>query len=111
MSRLASLAALVLAASLPLTAIADGKQKQFVVIAPHSAEQCLAALDGLVAEKKLEKWEFGCMDGDHTGYLVTHAASKDEALTSVPKEQRAQARAVQLNKFSAEQVKSFHQKN
>jgi hypothetical protein len=105
------LAAFALAASLPLTALADGKQKQFVVIAPHSPEQCLAALDSLVAEKKLDKWEFGCMDGDHTGYLVTHAASKDEALANVPAEHRARARAVQLNKFSAEQVKSFHQKN
>ena len=111
MNRLARLATLAaLCASLPFAASADGK-KQFVVIAPHTAESCLTALDSLVAEKKLEKWDFGCMDGDHTGYLVTHASTKEEALQSVPKDQRAQARAVQLNKFSAEQVKSFHKKN
>jgi hypothetical protein len=108
MNRIARRLTLLVAIALPLTALA-GEKKQYVVIAPHSAAECLSALDGMVAEKKLDKWDFGCMDGDHTGYLVTRAASKEEALANVPANQRANARVVELNKFTADQVKSFHQ--
>jgi len=94
---------------LPLTALAADK-KEYVVIAPHTADQCLTALDAMVADKKLDKWDFGCMDGDHTGYLVVKAASKEDALSNVPANQRSQAKAIELNKFTVAQVKSFHDK-
>jgi hypothetical protein len=108
MNRIARRLSLLLVVVLPLAALAAEK-KQYLVIAPHSPEECLSALDGLVEEKKLDKWDFGCMGGDHTGYLVTRAGSTEEALASVPANQRAKARVVELNKFSEAQVKSFHQ--
>jgi hypothetical protein len=50
------------------------------------------------------------MDGDHTGYRMTTADSKEAALATVPSSHRSKARAVELTKFTPEQVKSFHKK-
>jgi hypothetical protein len=89
------------------------EMSHFLLIVPHTAEQCLAALDAVVAEPnggaELAKWDWGCMAGDHTGYLLLSAATGEEALKSVPKAERAGAKAIKLNKFTAEQVKSFHE--
>ena len=82
----------------------------YLVSSPHTAEGCLAALDEFVASDKgaLDNWYWGCMDGDHTGYEIVQATSKDEALKVVPKSLRTEAKAVKLNKLTAEQVASFH---
>jgi len=82
----------------------------FLVSSPHTAEECLASLDEVAASSKgaLDKWYWGCMAGDHTGYEIVQASSKAEALMVVPENLRAKAKAVKLNKFSEEQVASFH---
>lgn len=86
---------------------------EFIVISPHTADQCLQALDATLAmpngEAELARWDWGCLSGDHTGYLIVHAASADEALKHVPEAMRAQAKAVKLNKFTPEQIKSAHE--
>jgi hypothetical protein len=83
------------------------------VISPHTQEQCLATLDAVNAMPKgkdeLAKWEWGCMGGDHTGYLMVSAGSAEEALKHVPEAERGDARAIALNKFTPEQIKSFHE--
>jgi hypothetical protein len=107
MNRIVRSVGMVLALTLSGLALA-GDKKQYVVIAPHEPQECLKALDEMVTEKKLEKWSFGCMDGDHTGYLVTGASSKEDALANVPSNLRSKARVVELNKFTPEQVKQFH---
>jgi hypothetical protein len=85
---------------------------KFLVISPHTAEQCLQALDDVQAmgSGMLAKWDFGCMDGDHTGYLVVSASSAEEALTKVPESARASAKAIKLHKFSAAELKAAHEK-
>jgi hypothetical protein len=108
MNRIASRFAVVLTLALSLAAFA-GEKKQYVIVSPHTADECVNALDEMAKEKKLEKWSWGCMDGDHSGYLVTSAESKEEALSNVPTNQRSKARVVELNKFTVAQVKSFHQ--
>jgi len=49
---------------------------QYMVIAPHTPEQCLKALDDVSTAGSLGKWNFGCMDNDHTGYLIVSAAAR-----------------------------------
>ena len=85
---------------------------RYLVISPHTESECMRTLGEVQAMSPgaLASWQFGCMDGDHTGYLVTKAANKDEALSNVPANQRAKARAIELTKFTADQVKSFHKK-
>jgi hypothetical protein len=84
----------------------------YLVISPHTPEQCLATLDAVSAEthgkEELAKWEWGCMSGDHTGYLMVAAASADDALKHVPELERGAARAIALNKFTPEQIAAFH---
>jgi hypothetical protein len=88
------------------------KGDRYLLIMPHTPEQCVAALDAMEAASPelLAKTDWGCMAGDHTGYLVVHAASQQAALNMVPANERAGAKAIKLNKFTPEQIKSFHKK-
>jgi len=85
-------------------------RQTYLVISPHTPEQCLAALDHLVAERQLSKFEFGCKHGDHTGYARVEAASPEEALAIVPASERANARAIPLDRFTPEQIRALHHK-
>ena len=85
---------------------------KYMVISPHTAEQCLQALEDVQAmgSGMLAKWDFGCMDGDHTGYCIVSASSAEEALMKVPESERANAKAVKLHKFTAAELKAVHEK-
>jgi len=86
----------------------------FLIISPHTMEQCLAALDEVLAqpegEAQLAMWDWGCMAGDHTGYLMTTAMNAEAALNMVPKGVRAQAKAMPLGKITSEQIAAYHEK-
>jgi len=111
-----SAALLTLSVAVPTgTALAGSMQAKgdrYLLVMPHTAEQCLKALDAMEASSAqlLAQTDWGCMAGDHTGYVVVHAASEQAALAMVPASERAQAKAVKLNKFTEAQIKSFHQK-
>jgi len=83
---------------------------RFLITSPHSAEMCLAALDDLSAHAPnlLAKMDFGCKVGDHNGYAIVHAENADAARKMLPESLRAGAKIVELNKFTQEQIKSFH---
>jgi hypothetical protein len=103
------LSALAVFALIAAAAAAGGKTR-YMVIAPHTAEQCLAVLDDIKANDQalLNKIDWGCAAGDHTGYLAVDAESEDAALKSLPEKSRTGARAVKLVKFTPEQIKQFH---
>ncbi len=86
-----------------------GKQT-YLVVSPHTAEQCLAALDHLVETRNLEKFEFGCAHGDHTGYARVSARSPEAALAIVPEVERTDAKAIAVSRFTAAQVAALHEK-
>ncbi len=90
---------------------AKGADRHYLIISPHTVEECLVALDDVAAKGKdeLARWDWGCADGDHTGYCIVDAASKEAALAMVPQKQRSKSKAVMLNKFSIEQIKEFHE--
>ncbi|MEE9553815.1 MAG: hypothetical protein V3W18_05905 [candidate division Zixibacteria bacterium] len=83
---------------------------KYFVISPHTEAECLSALDDILeqGEKNLEKWDWGCGAGDHTGYEIIDAESAADALQTVPKAIRGKARAMKTTKFTAKQIKSFH---
>jgi hypothetical protein len=85
------------------------KTTSYLVISPHTPEQCLTALDHLVDAKVLDRVEFGCEGGDHTGYARVEARSAEEALAIVPGAERSSARAISLTKFTPEQLRAYHQ--
>jgi hypothetical protein len=85
---------------------------RYLIVAPHTPDQCLKTLDDMEAMSPalLDKMEWGCMTGDHTGYAFVDAASEEAARNLLPASERAQAKVIKLNKFTAEQIKSFHNK-
>jgi hypothetical protein len=53
-------------------------------------------------------FDWSCMDGDHTGWLVIEADNATQALMVVPSLQRNCAKAVKLVKFSPADVTTMH---
>jgi hypothetical protein len=83
--------------------------KRFLVSVPHTAEECMKAMDTYEASKSLAKWDFGCEDGDHTAYSIVTAENKDAALAMVPESMRANAKVVMITKFTAADLKKAHE--
>jgi hypothetical protein len=59
---------------------------RYLIESPHTSEECLRALDEILARDPgmLAKYDFGCMSGDHTGYVIVEAGSESEARENVP---------------------------
>ena len=84
---------------------------RYHVASPHTKEQCLADLDAMAEKPEvLNKFEWGCMAGDHTGYAVVEASSEDEARSMLPAAMRAKAHISQVGGITSEQIRSFHKK-
>lgn len=86
---------------------------KYFIESPHTSEECLGALDEMLAmgPDVLEQYYFGCMAGEHTGWVIVDAESESEALEIVPSFLRSRARAVELNKFTPEQIKEYHKEH
>lgn len=84
---------------------------RFIVVAPHTKEQCLKALDDVKAmgNKLLEKCDWGCMAGDHTCYVVLEGKDEAAVRKMLPGDW-SNATVQKLNKFTAAQIASFHKK-
>jgi hypothetical protein len=86
---------------------------RFLVQAPHTSEQCLSALDELVAmgPGAIDSWDLGCATGDHSnhvGYTTIEAADAASARGMIPESARPQAQVTEVGKVSEEQVRSYH---
>jgi|GEM_PF-415681 len=93
----------------------SGKKKgmaTFMVIAPHTQEECLKALDDMSSEspKMLAKMSFGCMSGDHTGYASVEAENVEAVKNMLPAAEREKAKIIKVGKFSPEEIKKLHEK-
>ena len=112
--------ALVAAAALMFTAPAGADRSssasgsgsmRYLIITSHTPEKCLADLDAVLASKPdmLDRIEWGCKGGDHTGYLIVDAPTEQAARQMLPAPMQAGARVVTLSRFSADDIRSFHQ--
>lgn len=81
---------------------------RYLIILPHTVEDCLNALKQIEAIGMITHFDWGCMDNDHTGYVCLEADSKNEALLSVPSSSRPKARVIKMTKFSPEDVRAMH---
>ena len=55
--------------------------------------------------------DWGCMDGEHKAWLILDVEDKEQARTVLPLAFRRQAKIIQLNKFSLEnmdEIKPYH---
>lgn len=75
--------------------------KKFIVISPHTAEDCKMAVKEFRAHNPgfLTHFEWGCKDNDHTAYAIFDADNHETAKMSVPPLFRGKTRAVMLTNF------------
>lgn len=88
---------------------------RFLIEVPHEAEPeaCLLAVKLLLSTGShyLTNADFGCYDGEHKGWITVEAETKSEARSILPPVYRAQAKIVQLNKFTMEEVDELIQRH
>ena len=84
---------------------------RFFVEAFHTNEDCVEHLDSMMAvsHEMLNRFDWGCKGGQHVGLAVLEAQDEATLRRMLPTTIRGRARVVPLNKFSVDDVKSFHQ--
>lgn len=81
---------------------------RFLVISPHTDADCKDAIQQVYFAGYITHFDWGCKDGDHTGWVIIEAENAKEALMVVPSGQRQNARAVRLAKFTAADIEEMH---
>ena len=83
---------------------------RYIIESPHTKEECLRALDEVLAEGPavLNKFDWGCQAGDHTGYAVVDAENETNVLKLIPTFLRNKTSIIKVGKFTPEQIRSFH---
>ena len=82
----------------------------YLITSPHTQEDCTHVLQDLLATGYLTHFDWGCKDGEHTGWAIIEATNKAEAMLAVPSFARGSARVVQIAKFTPEEVRGMHRK-
>jgi hypothetical protein len=81
---------------------------RYLIEVPHSSDGhlCQQAIQIFLktGSHYLTHCEWGCLDGEHKAWITVETDTKDEALRIVPPAFRAQAKIVQLNRFTLEQM-------
>ena len=81
---------------------------KFMIILPHTPEECLNSLKQIESIGAITHFDWGCKDGDHTGWAMIEAENKSEAMLVVPTLQRPKAHAIKLTRFSPDDVRALH---
>ena len=86
---------------------------RYLVQARHTPQDCLQALDDIVAlgPNEIDRYDFGCAAGDHSNHVCfcsTEADSETAVRASLPGSIRDQAQIIEVGKFTVEQIKAFH---
>jgi hypothetical protein len=89
------------------------KSQTFLVTVPHTPEQCLNTLDEMKSKGDafLSKFEFGCMDGDHTAYAFIDGTSADNVRKMLPENEQKAAKITKVNKMTAAQIEKIHKEH
>ena len=84
---------------------------RFLIEVHHEADQlaCARVVHIFLATGShfLTQADWGCMDGQHTAWMVVEVDSKEQARSILPPAFRSHARIVALNKFTMEQVEGI----
>ncbi len=91
----------------------QGTVNSYLIKLPHTPETCLKTLDKLSSESPelLNKIEWGCLSGDHTGYLIIDGENEVAVLQTLPADFRPEAKVEKVDKFTMAQIKSLHQQH
>jgi len=83
---------------------------RYLLESPYTKEECLKELDEVmkVGRNVLNKFYWGCSKGDHTGYAIVDTEDELKALNIIPGFIRNKAKAIEVQQFTPEQIKSFY---
>jgi hypothetical protein len=84
---------------------------RFLIEVPHSADtyQCARAVELFIRTGShfLTHADWGCKDGDHRAWVTVEVGSREEARNIIPAPYRAEAKIVQLNGFTIQDIEDI----
>jgi len=84
---------------------------RFFIEVPHEAEATACARVVEIFLKSgshfLTHADWGCMDGEHKAWIVADVKSREEARAILPPAMRSEAKIVQLNFFTMEEIEEI----
>ena len=84
---------------------------RFLIEVPHAAEPAACARVVEIFLKSgshfLTQADGGCMDGEHKAWIVADVKSREEARAILPPALRSEAKIVQLNFFTMEEIEEI----
>jgi hypothetical protein len=98
-------------------AVAQEKGKSgkatYLIETKHTQEECLAALDAINEKDKnlLTKLNWGCPEGNHTGYMMVEAKSENEAVEDLPAELKEDMKVYKLVQVTPKQIEEYHKQS
>ncbi len=88
---------------------------RYLVSVPHSAHHsaCIKVVRTFLqtGSHYLTHADWGCLDGDHTAWMVVEGNSREEVARIVPPPLRSDAKIVQLTKFSMEEIDELERRH
>ena len=81
---------------------------RFLIETPHREQDCLKLIQLLHAQGYLMQFDWGCLNGVHTGWAVIEAGNLAEARLVVPPLVRGQAHVVKVSKSDAATLAPVH---
>ncbi|MBI4165738.1 MAG: hypothetical protein HY508_08405 [Acidobacteria bacterium] len=88
---------------------------RFLIEVPHEEEElaCARVVEVFLRTGShfLSHADWGCMDGVHKAWIIVDVETKDEARLVLPPPFRAQAKIVQLNFFTIEEIEGIVRQN
>lgn len=84
----------------------------YIVESRHTPEECLKSLDTVLdrSPQLLDKFEWGCNTGEHIGWAFIEGNSETDVRNMVPPPLLDKTRIVEVSKYSADEIRSFHEK-
>jgi len=84
----------------------------YLIKSRHEMDGCLRALDEqlTLGVRSLQEFVYTCGEGDHAGYAIVEASSRDEAMNILPVPLRREATVWKVDRFTPDDVRSFHAK-
>jgi hypothetical protein len=85
----------------------------YLLESTHTPEECLREMDSIVREdpKVFDRFEFGCLSGEHRGVAIVQAENETRALGLVPATIRSRTRVIPLTRFTPEQIRMAHEQH
>ncbi len=84
--------------------------ERYLVISAHREEECKNALGQVPAMDYITHFEWGCMDGEQTGWAIPEGESAKEAMMAVPCAERHSASIVKFTRFPPADIEKMHVK-